>query len=621
MESYVSTVKEMLLKKYDGEKNKHNFSYIVPNFQREIRWEEQQVNELIDDVDHGKHFIGNVIFQKYVGETMKVLDGQQRFTTIYIIYKCFNKRYSITMGERELFDLKFDSFDKVFLGLFENEENVKLYDNLCQYKSFERIKQTVDHFFESYSSDPQKIRIFMKNLSNAQLNVLVATEQESSDIYDIFIDVNLKGKKLDIEDIFKAYLFKNDIGNDRLRDNWYLLKKSHSVLCENDKIKYPLMKLIEDYILCDSISTDFNGNKLSEGLNYRENDNKYFICEKFINNFYFSNLVVVCKEYLDFIKNVLCTEGMHADFKEFYSKFEFDDSTIHIFYYIFKKIFMDSNAVPKSLLLKAYILIRKMNNDASMNEPEMKSKKKQVADLMYSILVFDFYFKMQLKKGKSEIKKIVIKETLEEVSTILHQNINAYINSELTKKSINILALTEEEETEENKFDFFDMKTIELIYDFFKWDKKNKRFVCKNTNSASALINDPNMSKEHLIIPNGNVLSISGNEVEIPTKMKKTCNTIFNFILFDRETQGIEGENKCFWEKIPIYESKTDKNEYAKEIIALLKREETYKEFKCVKTSYDLNEYSKSLFDEEQYCFVMEALNILKNKISINIDD
>ena len=36
--------------------------YIIPDFQREIRWDEDNVSLLIDDLKRGRCYLGNIIF-------------------------------------------------------------------------------------------------------------------------------------------------------------------------------------------------------------------------------------------------------------------------------------------------------------------------------------------------------------------------------------------------------------------------------------------------------------------------------------------------------------------------------------------------------------------------------
>ena len=65
---------------------------------------------------------------------------------------------------------------------------------------------------------------------------------------EYYIDVNLKGIKLDTEDIFKGYLFSQDSSKE-IRDCWVELKESWMKFnelcnCKTEKIVYSLTKIL-----------------------------------------------------------------------------------------------------------------------------------------------------------------------------------------------------------------------------------------------------------------------------------------------------------------------------------------------------------------------------------------
>ena len=81
----------------------------------------------------------------------------------------------------------------------------------------------------------------MENLGSCSLNVIINEADDVGEGIRYFIDVNLKGKQLDTEDIFKSYLFRNDSSKE-IREQWYLLKTSVAQI-ESSKMDYGLLKL------------------------------------------------------------------------------------------------------------------------------------------------------------------------------------------------------------------------------------------------------------------------------------------------------------------------------------------------------------------------------------------
>ena len=69
-------------------------SYIIPIYQRNYAWEEDQIATLIKDIydaylkhNHDPYYIGTLVTYKRGDNRYEVIDGQQRLTTIYLILK------------------------------------------------------------------------------------------------------------------------------------------------------------------------------------------------------------------------------------------------------------------------------------------------------------------------------------------------------------------------------------------------------------------------------------------------------------------------------------------------------------------------------------------------------
>ena len=70
--------------------------YVVPNYQREFVWGEQEVRKLVDDIyaefvsggdEHQiEYFVGSMVVCARGDGTHEVIDGQQRLTTFWIFF-------------------------------------------------------------------------------------------------------------------------------------------------------------------------------------------------------------------------------------------------------------------------------------------------------------------------------------------------------------------------------------------------------------------------------------------------------------------------------------------------------------------------------------------------------
>ena len=67
--------------------------YVVPLYQRNYAWQENQIQQLLQDVyDNSKipdsnYFIGSLVVLQRPDGVYEVIDGQQRLTTLHIICK------------------------------------------------------------------------------------------------------------------------------------------------------------------------------------------------------------------------------------------------------------------------------------------------------------------------------------------------------------------------------------------------------------------------------------------------------------------------------------------------------------------------------------------------------
>lgn len=70
-----------------------NRKYIIPDFQREIRWEENNLSILLSDLSSGPRFLGNIILTIERNGDCQIIDGQQRTTILLLIIAYIRSRY------------------------------------------------------------------------------------------------------------------------------------------------------------------------------------------------------------------------------------------------------------------------------------------------------------------------------------------------------------------------------------------------------------------------------------------------------------------------------------------------------------------------------------------------
>ena len=92
-----------------------DFKFEIPFYQRAYSWRKQDIEKLISDISaKDGHYLGNIVVKQNGDNKFIIIDGQQRLTTIYIIFmalrvkeKPFELDYEIDGGDGE----KLTNFD------------------------------------------------------------------------------------------------------------------------------------------------------------------------------------------------------------------------------------------------------------------------------------------------------------------------------------------------------------------------------------------------------------------------------------------------------------------------------------------------------------------------------
>lgn len=258
-----------------------NRIYKIPLFQRELRWNEANVNVLLADLSRGKRFLGNVILSLKSPNICEIIDGQQRTTIIRMIVECVRNKFK---NEIELLDLcpienqSFPDFEKIASkGFDEKKFKKEEWQEILKNDVYNQMKKIKDLWKEldrsSILSDRYQAKKLIENLKESQINIVASHSDAEDTSIRYFLDVNLKGVQLDTEDIFKSYIFSQD-SRDMVRSLWQNNKKLAFKLNtikngENEK-RYPLMKIYEHFLYCDLYLPKKSGQDFSK-IEFGEN--------------------------------------------------------------------------------------------------------------------------------------------------------------------------------------------------------------------------------------------------------------------------------------------------------------------------------------------------------------
>ncbi|MEX0348229.1 MAG: DUF262 domain-containing protein [Paracoccaceae bacterium] len=231
--------------------------YSVPEFQRDFSWEAEQVDQLWDDFQaaiqnhRDNYFLGSFVINDQDQSNYKIIDGQQRLTTISILI-CVLRDHATRLGESDT--AKQISTD--FLGKFDynskntipkltlNTNNREFYDEfIVNQKGIERIRKSASqrsilktnrllaacycNLYDKVSKrlgDPSQLGELVTSITGAIddiFQVIRIAVKEDHDAYLLFETLNDRGLALSVADLLKNYIFsKSGKKLERTQENW-----------------------------------------------------------------------------------------------------------------------------------------------------------------------------------------------------------------------------------------------------------------------------------------------------------------------------------------------------------------------------------------------------------------
>ena len=84
--------------------------YSIPAFQREVRWDDNNLKMLLYDLSRSSKFLGNIILTIKSDHTCEIIDGQQRTTVLMLIVSCIKKKFGIKISTPDLCPLRNEGF-------------------------------------------------------------------------------------------------------------------------------------------------------------------------------------------------------------------------------------------------------------------------------------------------------------------------------------------------------------------------------------------------------------------------------------------------------------------------------------------------------------------------------
>ncbi len=279
--------------------------FIIPKFQRDYSWDTEQWDDLWQDIENMMakngdpyHYMGYLVLQTSNTSESKIIDGQQRFTTITLIILAAIKSIQKLMDngiETEDNKKRIEALKRTYIG---NMDPVSLeYDNIlvlnrnnnAYYKDYivklgnlkirnisytEKLMKKCFEWYEKqmeckYTSGKEYAQFIETLVQNLYFTIIRVSDEMNA--FRVFETLNARGVQLSSSDLLKNYLFSLVDNTSEHPERINILDGKWSVLTNNvkeDKLPYfiryywnsknktvrsnELFKRIREYIVTES---------------------------------------------------------------------------------------------------------------------------------------------------------------------------------------------------------------------------------------------------------------------------------------------------------------------------------------------------------------------------------
>ena len=195
--------------------------FYVPSYQRGYRWDKEEVIRLLDDVygiyDEKSNMVSNYCLQPIVVKNSEkgyeLIDGQQRLTTLYLIYKYMSV---VSMG----FLVKEPKFSLTYETRESSEEFLKnmdmeMKDQNIDFWFIANAYETIKEWFEAQKAEVSVVMNHLNTYLAENINVIWYEVSEDEDAISLFTRLNIGKIPLTSAELVKAMFLSVD-NNDEM---------------------------------------------------------------------------------------------------------------------------------------------------------------------------------------------------------------------------------------------------------------------------------------------------------------------------------------------------------------------------------------------------------------------
>ena len=242
-----------------------NVQFVIPVYQRNYDWKNTECKELLNDIisveteNRGTHFIGSIVFVHegtYSTSEVKelvIIDGQQRLTTINILYVAlyrFAKDTNRTQDSERLYNMFLTN------QYVQNESSkLKLKQTDVNFFAFKAIMLGTEKEYTTYSNVTENYNFFRSCINeenfetilsglNRLIFVEISLERDKDDPQRIFESLNSTGLDLSQSDLIRNFILMDLPPKDQNR----IYETIWNPIEENAKDIVKQSSLVSDFI-------------------------------------------------------------------------------------------------------------------------------------------------------------------------------------------------------------------------------------------------------------------------------------------------------------------------------------------------------------------------------------
>ena len=242
-----------------------NVQFVIPVYQRNYDWKNAECKELLNDIisveteDRGTHFIGSIVFVHegtYSTSEVKelvIIDGQQRLTTINILYVAlyrFAKETNRIQDSERLYNMFLTN------QYVQNESSkLKLKQTDVDFFAFKAIMLGTEKEYTTYSNVTENYNFFRSCINsdnfetilsglNRLIFVEISLERDKDDPQRIFESLNSTGLDLSQSDLIRNFILMDLPPKDQNR----IYETIWNPIEENAKDIVKQSSLVSDFI-------------------------------------------------------------------------------------------------------------------------------------------------------------------------------------------------------------------------------------------------------------------------------------------------------------------------------------------------------------------------------------